>query len=108
MVRQAFLSEVSNPLTIWSLQASWTLFRSSRRQRRPESGLLLVLGEIAHAGICVTSLRSLPRPYINAEVSAGGFPGWAQNTGGLWRTSNTSYVEAYELYMTEISEWSRP
>ncbi|KAH7102269.1 glycoside hydrolase superfamily [Auriculariales sp. MPI-PUGE-AT-0066] len=49
-------------------------------------------------------LIARPGPYINAEVSAGGFPGWAQNTDGLWRTSNSSYVEAYQLYMIEITK----
>ncbi|KAF8211508.1 glycoside hydrolase family 35 protein [Mycena galopus ATCC 62051] len=43
-----------------------------------------------------------PGPYINAETTGGGFPGWGTHTAGLWRTSNTSYVEAYTGYMTAI------
>ncbi|KAJ6538991.1 glycoside hydrolase family 35 protein [Mycena capillaripes] len=43
-----------------------------------------------------------PGPYINAETTGGGFPGWGTHTGGLWRTSNASYVEAYTDYITAI------
>ncbi|KAJ7781617.1 glycoside hydrolase family 35 protein [Mycena metata] len=43
-----------------------------------------------------------PGPYINAETTGGGFPGWGTHTEGLWRTSNTSYVEAYTGYMKAI------
>ncbi|KAF7331749.1 Beta-galactosidase [Mycena kentingensis (nom. inval.)] len=49
-------------------------------------------------------LNIRPGPYINAEVSGGGFPGWGTHTGGLWRTSNTSYVEAYSAYVTAIGK----
>ncbi|KAJ7237206.1 glycoside hydrolase family 35 protein [Mycena haematopus] len=43
-----------------------------------------------------------PGPYINAETTGGGFPGWGTYTPGLWRTSNSSYVEAYTGYMKAI------
>ncbi|KAJ7688379.1 glycoside hydrolase superfamily [Mycena rosella] len=45
-----------------------------------------------------------PGPYINAETAGGGFPGWGTYTPGLWRTSNTTYVEAYQGYMKAIGE----
>nr|GAT53820.1 glycoside hydrolase family 35 protein [Mycena chlorophos] len=45
-----------------------------------------------------------PGPYINAETTGGGFPGWGTHTGGLWRTSNATYVNAYSDYMTAIGE----
>ncbi|KAJ7477091.1 glycoside hydrolase family 35 protein [Mycena galericulata] len=45
-----------------------------------------------------------PGPYINAETTGGGFPGWGTYTPGLWRTSNTTYVEAYTGYMKAIGE----
>ncbi|ESK93618.1 glycoside hydrolase family 35 protein [Moniliophthora roreri MCA 2997] len=47
-------------------------------------------------------LIARPGPYINAETSGGGFPGWGTYTPGLWRTSNTSYVEAYQNYMKTV------
>ncbi|KAJ7067978.1 glycoside hydrolase family 35 protein [Mycena amicta] len=45
-----------------------------------------------------------PGPYVNAETTGGGFPGWGTHTGGLWRTSNASYVEAYSEYMSAIGK----
>ncbi|KAH8830554.1 glycoside hydrolase family 35 protein [Flagelloscypha sp. PMI_526] len=48
-------------------------------------------------------LIARPGPYINAEVSGGGFPGWGLRNDALWRTSNTSYVEAYQLYMKSVN-----
>ncbi|KAF9268257.1 glycoside hydrolase family 35 protein [Marasmius fiardii PR-910] len=43
-----------------------------------------------------------PGPYINAETTGGGFPGWGTYTPGLWRTSNTTYVEAYQNYIKSV------
>lgn len=42
------------------------------------------------------------RPYINAETSGGGFPGWGTYTPGLWRTSNSTYLQAYEGYIQAV------
>ncbi|KAJ7638480.1 glycoside hydrolase family 35 protein [Roridomyces roridus] len=43
-----------------------------------------------------------PGPYINAEVTGGGLPGWGQHTAGLWRTSNASFIDASAGYMKAI------
>lgn len=47
-------------------------------------------------------LIARPGPYINAETTAGGFPGWGTYTPGVWRTSNTTYVDAYKGYMAAV------
>lgn len=47
-------------------------------------------------------LIPLSGPYINAETAAGGFPGWGTYTSGLWRTSNTTYIEAYQAYIKAV------
>lgn len=47
-------------------------------------------------------LIARPGPYINAEVYAGGFPGWGFHTGGVWRTSNTTYYDAWQGYMAAV------
>lgn len=39
-------------------------------------------------------LLARPGPYINAEVSGGGFPGWIQRVPGYLRTRNESWLEA--------------
>lgn len=47
----------------------------------------------ADAGIY---LLARPGPYINAEVSGGGFPGWLQRLKGVLRTDAGDYLGATE------------
>lgn len=46
-----------------------------------------------------------PGPYINAELSAGGMPLWL-TTGeyGTLRSNGTSYTEAWEGYMSKVTD----
>jgi beta-galactosidase GanA len=39
-------------------------------------------------------LLARPGPYINAEVSGGGFPGWLQRIKGILRTDAPDYLNA--------------
>lgn len=39
-------------------------------------------------------LLARPGPYINAESSGGGFPGWLQRIKGRLRTTDPSFIEA--------------
>ena len=48
-------------------------------------------------------LIARPGPYINAETTAGGLPGWGVRVPGTWRTANQSYLEAMEPYVRQIS-----
>ncbi|KAE9964135.1 hypothetical protein BLS_008600 [Venturia inaequalis] len=48
-------------------------------------------------------LLARPGPYINAEVSGGGFPGWLQRIKGHPRTADQSYLASTELYVKSIS-----
>ena len=41
-------------------------------------------------------LIARPGPYINAEVSGGGFPGWLSRVKGRLRTAAPDYLEATE------------
>ena len=43
-----------------------------------------------------------PGPYINAETSAGGFPGWLTNVAGKARTNAPDYLAATDQWMTQI------
>ncbi|KAF4610613.1 hypothetical protein D9613_007145 [Agrocybe pediades] len=45
-----------------------------------------------------------PGPYINAETTGGGFPGWVGNIAGSLRTNNAVYQQAWTPYMTAISK----
>ncbi|KAI9732390.1 MAG: hypothetical protein M1834_001598 [Cirrosporium novae-zelandiae] len=47
-------------------------------------------------------LIARPGPYINAEVSGGGFPGWLQTINGTLRTREGSYMESTDNYVAEI------
>lgn len=49
-------------------------------------------------------LIARPGPYINAEVSGGGFPGWLQRTQGRLRTRDAAYLNATENYVSHISQ----
>ncbi|ORY56373.1 putative beta-galactosidase [Pseudomassariella vexata] len=55
----------------------------------------------AEAGIY---LIARPGPYINAEVSGGGFPGWLQRIPDILRTKETGYVDATENYVAHIGK----
>ncbi|KAJ3511125.1 hypothetical protein NLJ89_g4278 [Agrocybe chaxingu] len=45
-----------------------------------------------------------PGPYVNAETSGGGFPGWVGNIAGPLRTNNPNYMQTWPRYMTVISQ----
>ncbi|KAK6952112.1 hypothetical protein Daesc_006643 [Daldinia eschscholtzii] len=47
-------------------------------------------------------LIARPGPYINAEVSFGGFPGWLQRIKGQLRTSDSDYLAATDNYISQI------
>ncbi|KAG9254840.1 beta-galactosidase [Emericellopsis atlantica] len=45
-----------------------------------------------------------PGPYINAEVSGGGFPGWLSRVPGALRTNTDEFIGATDNYIKEISK----
>ncbi|RAL05342.1 glycoside hydrolase family 35 protein [Aspergillus ibericus CBS 121593] len=47
-------------------------------------------------------LLARPGPYINAESSGGGFPGWLQRVNGTLRTSAKAYLDATDNYAAHI------
>jgi beta-galactosidase GanA len=49
-------------------------------------------------------LLARPGPYINAEVSGGGYPGWLQRIKGQLRTSAPDYLHATDNYVQHIGE----
>ena len=58
------------------------------------------LAAAAQAGIFVT-VR--PGPYINAEVDAGGFPGWMTSSSGTARTNNSTYLAHVDEWLTAVN-----
>lgn len=49
-------------------------------------------------------LIARPGPYINAETTGGGFPGWGVRVEGPWRSYNESYLEAMSGYVEQIGK----
>ncbi|KAK1992270.1 family 35 glycosyl hydrolase [Colletotrichum falcatum] len=47
-------------------------------------------------------LIARPGPYINAEASGGGFPGWLARIRGKLRTSDPEFLSATDNYMARI------
>ncbi|MEU6367083.1 beta-galactosidase [Streptomyces sp. NPDC046931] len=60
----------------------------------------LFLRTAAEAGLYVI-LR--PGPYINAEVDAGGFPGWLTATRGTARTADPTYLRHVDEWLTAVN-----
>ncbi|KAI5779605.1 glycoside hydrolase superfamily [Geopyxis carbonaria] len=44
-------------------------------------------------------LIARPGPYINAETTGGGFPGWGTRVEGAWRSNNATYLAAIKDYV---------
>ncbi|UJO16167.1 Beta-galactosidase A [Fulvia fulva] len=49
-------------------------------------------------------LLARPGPYINAEVSGGGFPGWLSRIPDILRTNETGFLEATQNYVSNIGK----
>ncbi|THZ30687.1 putative beta-galactosidase [Aureobasidium pullulans] len=49
-------------------------------------------------------LIARPGPYINAEVSGGGFPGWLARNPGIPRTRDPRFLNATDNYSRQIGE----
>jgi len=58
------------------------------------------LSTAAAVGLYVT-VR--PGPYINAEVDAGGFPGWMTSSTGTARTNNSTYLGHVDEWLTAVN-----
>ncbi|KAJ5682629.1 Glycoside hydrolase family 35 [Penicillium macrosclerotiorum] len=48
-------------------------------------------------------LLARPGPYINAEVSGGGFPGWLQRVNATLRTSEEAYLKSTDNYVANVA-----
>lgn len=81
-----------------SFYVDWALLEGKPGEFRSEGALdLQPFIDAAHeAGIY---LLARPGPYINAEVSGGGFPGWLQRVKGFLRTNATDYLAATDKYV---------
>ncbi|KAG8731854.1 hypothetical protein FRC10_001402, partial [Ceratobasidium sp. 414] len=49
-----------------------------------------------------------PGPYINAETSGGGFPGWLTNFADTARSNGTEFTAAWKPFIVEVSKYVTP
>ncbi|PYH85697.1 beta-galactosidase extracellular [Aspergillus uvarum CBS 121591] len=85
-----------------SFYVDWALLEGKPGEYRADGVFALepFFEAAAEAGIY---LLARPGPYINAEVSGGGFPGWLQKVDGILRSSDKPYLEATDNYIAHVA-----
>ena len=80
-----------------SFYVDWALLEGKPGEYRAEGvfDLQPFFDAAQEAGIY---LLARPGPYINAEVSGGGFPGWIQRVNGTLRTSAQDFLHATDKF----------
>lgn len=86
-----------------SFYVDWALLEGKPGEYREEGVFSLkpFFDAAQEAGIY---LIARPGPYINAESSGGGFPGWIQRINGTLRTRATDFLEATDNYMANVGK----
>ncbi|KAG6038466.1 hypothetical protein E4U41_004149 [Claviceps citrina] len=84
-----------------SFYVNWALLEGKQGQFRADGifDLEPFFDAAKKAGIY---LLARPGPYINAEVSGGGFPGYLQRLKGVLRSSAPDFLNATDNYMAHI------
>ncbi|KAH7241422.1 glycoside hydrolase superfamily [Fusarium tricinctum] len=84
-----------------SFYVDWALLEGKPGEFRSEGALELqpFIDAAQEAGVF---LLARPGPYINAEVSGGGFPGWLQRVKGFLRTNASDYLSATDNYIEHV------
>ncbi|KAL8281653.1 hypothetical protein RB600_005195 [Gaeumannomyces tritici] len=84
-----------------SIYIDWALLEGTQGRYRADGVFALepFFEAASEAGLYVIAR---PGPYINAEVSGGGFPGWLTRINGTLRTKDRAYLEASDIYMANI------
>ncbi|GAB1521035.1 hypothetical protein RhiTH_004126 [Rhizoctonia solani] len=49
-----------------------------------------------------------PGPYINAETTGGGYPGWLTNVPDTGRSNGSDFTPAWKPYIRAVSEYTAP
>ncbi|KAH7114441.1 glycoside hydrolase superfamily [Dendryphion nanum] len=86
-----------------SFYVDWALLEGKPGTYR-EEGVFNLKPFFAAAKEAGIYLIARPGPYINAEVSGGGFPGWLQRINGTLRTKAPDFLKATDLYMERIGK----
>jgi beta-galactosidase len=86
-----------------SFYVMWALVEGERGQIRTD-GVFDLKGFFEAAKQAGIYLLARPGPYINSEVSGGGFPGWLQRNRGVLRTTAPDFLEASQTYIQHIGK----
>ncbi|KAJ4147183.1 hypothetical protein LMH87_001723 [Akanthomyces muscarius] len=84
-----------------SFYVDWALLEAKEGEYRAE-GIFDLDPFFKAAETAGIFLIARPGPYINAEVSGGGFPGRLQRLAGQLRTKSPDFLNATENYMSNI------
>ena len=86
-----------------SFYVDWGLVEGTEGQVRLDGvfGLEEFFAAASQAGIY---LLARPGPYINAEVAAGGFPGWLLRNPAILRSYDLRYLNATDTYIKAVSK----
>lgn len=84
-----------------SFYINWALLEGTPGQFRADGVFALeqFFDAATEAGIY---LLARPGPYINSEVSGGGYPGWISRIKGPVRTNATDWIDATRTYINNI------
>lgn len=87
--------------TAVSFYVDWALVEGEKGQYRADGIFALepFFDAAQEAGLY---LIARPGPYINAETSGGGLPGWLQRNPGLLRSTAPEYLAATETYLSNV------
>ncbi|KAH8834879.1 glycoside hydrolase family 35 protein [Flagelloscypha sp. PMI_526] len=104
--RDVFEKIAANGFNTVSFYTSWATHYPTRDSEGDFAegtyrDIQLFIDEAKKAGLW---LIARPGPYINAETTGGGFPGWVGTIPGSLRTNNEEYTKTWIPYMTKISK----
>ncbi|KAB8229654.1 glycoside hydrolase family 35 protein [Aspergillus alliaceus] len=84
-----------------SFYLDWALLEGEQGQVRMD-GIFALDKFFDAASKSGVYLIARPGPYINAETSGGGFPGWLARLKGRLRTSDQDFLDAIALYFSVV------
>ena len=86
-----------------SFYVDWALLEGEEGVFR-DAGVFNIVPFFEAASTAGIYLLARPGPYINAEASGGGFPGWLQRNPALLRTREPGFLDATNNYISHIAQ----
>ncbi|EFY85580.1 beta-galactosidase [Metarhizium acridum CQMa 102] len=86
-----------------SFYVDWALLEGKQGEFRA-NGIFALEPFLEAASKAGVYLLARPGPYINAEVSGGGFPGYLQQLKGILRSQAPDFLNATDNYMAHVCD----